>query len=881
MVLLQSSPSTRGPIALVALLTWALALVTCNAQEVQDRTTNSFEVEDEELAELLHEQREVKQELVFLARQSQLLKSRQTLLSDLARLHRLLLELEAVAESTADKATLERTEEKLEKTEQQLDATHSQLELNRRLGQSREFLEFALEEELGTGFANMAKAFHGNIQKAIELQEQVRVAIQEEKWNAANRLRRNARQLKSTWELQGEWLELQGVLFDAREEGDLEHAEEIEAELKNLERTLKRRQSGTIEKEQSTPKVQLNSSLLKPIPADQQSLAAFAYSDFESQVVAHLKENCFECHSSSSESGELNLELLIQERPIVKNRSKWINVLEQTKNRVMPPEDALEMQESSRSELVLALHKAIYEFDYSEINDPGYEPTRRLTHDEYDHTVRDLLGVEGRFARDFPSDLVGSSGFENSANTLFLQPVLMERYFGSAEAVAGQAFSPAHAGRRFGQAAFLRTFGSKRVDQLDEEDAIRAAQRFQAFAFRRPLSDEEKQKVRSRVIEAFSNGANSQQALQSQVLMTLVSPNFLLRGETTLNPSDAFRISDWELASRLSYFLWASMPDEELFTLARRGSLSTPSVLAAQVKRMLVDSRSKTLGSLFAAQWLGSRQVGTRIRLDPIDNPWCTESLMTAMRDETALFVHSLIRENKPIQHLVDSNYTYLNQELATLYGLKGIEGDEMRRVDISQKGRGGIFGHASLLAATSFPGRTSPVVRGKWILSDILGTPPPPPPPNVSQLSEKIEENDRLNFREKLELHRRSPNCYACHSQMDPLGFSLENYDWFGRYRGRRRGGRDVTGVLPNGTEFEGLGGLKRVILEERKDDLVRQISQKMLAYALGRQLEYFDEPAVREIIKQAEENELRFQSIIQAIVMSKPFQWKKARTQ
>jgi hypothetical protein len=253
---------------------------------------------------------------------------------------------------------------------------------------------------------------------------------------------------------------------------------------------------------------------------------------------------------------------------------------------------------------------------------------------------------------------------------------------------------------------------------------------------------------------------------------------------------------------------------------------------------------------------------------------------MAAMRAETAMFFSTLVRENQPIPRLIDADFTFLNEELAKLYGIRGVRGKAMRRVRVKTDRRGGIFGQGSLLAVTSFPYRTSPVVRGKWILADVLGTPPPPPPPNVSQLSEEIEENDRLTFRQKLELHRQAPNCYACHSQMDPLGFSLENYDWFGRWRSRHgRRKVDARGQLPNGTEFEGIVGLKKVILDQRLEDLARQVTSKMLSYALGRQLEYYDEPAIRKITAALKKNDYRLHVLLHEVVMSYPFQYKKNR--
>ncbi|MFP6765062.1 MAG: DUF1588 domain-containing protein, partial [Planctomycetaceae bacterium] len=227
--------------------------------------------------------------------------------------------------------------------------------------------------------------------------------------------------------------------------------------------------------------------------------------------------------------------------------------------------------------------------------------------------------------------------------------------------------------------------------------------------------------------------------------------------------------------------------------------------------------------------------------------------------------------------------YTFLNEELARFYGIRGVSGEQMRRVELpADNPRGGIFGHGSLLAVTSFPGRTSPVVRGRWILADLLGTPPPPPPPNVSELREEIAEARGLTRRQKLESHRRSPNCYACHSQMDPLGFALENFDWFGRWKQNDRGKPiDARGRLPDGKVFEGSAGLKVVLIETRLDDLATQLTRKMLSYALGRQLEYYDEATVQKIVEQLQNNDYRMQTLVREIVLSRPFRFKQHPSQ
>jgi len=242
------------------------------------------------------------------------------------------------------------------------------------------------------------------------------------------------------------------------------------------------------------------------------------------------------------------------------------------------------------------------------------------------------------------------------------------------------------------------------------------------------------------------------------------------------------------------------------------------------------------------------------------------------------LFIHSLVQENKPIHRLINANYTYLNEELAQHYLIKGIRGEHMRRVTLNDHRRGGIFGHGSVLAVTSFPGRTSPVVRGTYILDDILGTPPPPPPPDAGELEDEDEGGRKLTLKQKLEIHRGAPQCAGCHAKIDPLGLSLENYDWFGRYRDRHQGKPiDSEGQLPNGHQFSGLSGLREVIITQRLDDLTRQITRKMLSFGLGRQLEYYDELATQQILAAVKKDDYRFHTLINEIVNSYPFQWKR----
>lgn len=630
-------------------------------------------------------------------------------------------------------------------------------------------------------------------------------------------------------------------------------------------------------------------------------------------AAALLEQYCFRCHGSQTQTAGVDLDALIDQRPLVRNRESWTRVVDAVEVGKMPPAGAPQPAGAEREALVALLADSIQNFDYSTVDDPGYEPLRRLTHRELDNTLRDLIGASFPVTDRFPAELTGASGFDNSANTLFLESTLMERYIAAAERVV-ELMLPARpatgAERRSHDLVFIARPGP---GLTGEQAAERVLRRFLERAWRRPPSEDDVARALDRYREARQTDRGFEEAVKVALQAALISPNFLLRIET---PSDAARaesypISDWDLASRLSYFLWASMPDAELRDLAGRGELSDPDVLDAQVDRMLADPKADSLGTSFAAQWLGFQHVGTRIWLDPIDNPWCTASLMKAMRDESSLFFMSLIRDNQPIRRLIDADYTFVNEELArTLYGMEGITGDNMRRVPLDDPNRGGYLGHGSVLALTSNYKDTSPVKRGHYVLDVLLGTPPPPPPPGAGVLSEELGDLRQLSFREKLEMHSSNEACRACHQRIDPIGFSLENFDYFGRWRDsyhfRERVQTEqeadevrvvedtnvftekrfykntytpiqAAGSLPGGTAFDGPSGLKRTLLDERHDDLVRQTASKMLAYALGRQIEYYDEPALRKIIAALEADDYRFQTLVKAIVASYPFQYKK----
>ena len=363
----------------------------------------------------------------------------------------------------------------------------------------------------------------------------------------------------------------------------------------------------------------------------------------------------------------------------------------------------------------------------------------------------------------------------------------------------------------------------------------------------------------------------------------LVDPEFLFRVER--DPEDAapgapYRLGDLELASRLSFFLWSSIPDDELLDAAAEGRLGDPAELERQTRRLLADGRSRALVDNFASQWLRLRNLESQER-ESADYPEFDENLREAFRRETELFVESNIREDRSLLELLSANYTFVNERLARHYGIPGVYGDRFRRVALDpDHPRGGLLGHGGLLMVTSYPNRTSPVVRGKWLLETILGAPPPEPPPNVPGLPDRGEGGEPASVRERLERHRANPACAGCHAPMDPLGFALENFDAIGIWRDTSEAGQpiDASATMPSGVAFEGPAGLRRVLLN-RGEDFAATVIEKLLAYALGRGLEYTDRPAVRRILRDAAADDYRWSSIVQGIVESTPFQWRRAR--
>lgn len=398
-------------------------------------------------------------------------------------------------------------------------------------------------------------------------------------------------------------------------------------------------------------------------------------------------------------------------------------------------------------------------------------------------------------------------------------------------------------------------------------------------AWRRPVAKTEVAQLMRFVKMARAEGQNAEQGLAVAISALLVSPHFLFRIERDQNPADptaTHPVTELELASRLSYFLWNSMPDEELLSLAEKKQLRAPGVLDAQIKRMLADSRSGALASNFAGQWLETRNL-SQVKPDPKKFPEWRPELREAMERETALFFEAVLKENLSISTFLDAKFTFLNESLAKHYGIKGVEGPEFRRVNLESNQRGGILTHASVLTVSSYPTRTSPVIRGKYILQNIFGAPPPPPPPDVPLLDEeKIGSSGSL--RAQLEQHRQNAMCASCHNRMDSMGFALENYDATGKWRDTDNTFPiDASGTLPNGKSFQDPAQLRAVLASDLQE-FGHALTEKMLTYALGRGLERFDRKTVNELTKKLAASEWRFQTLIYEIAHSLPFQSRRA---
>lgn len=587
---------------------------------------------------------------------------------------------------------------------------------------------------------------------------------------------------------------------------------------------------------------------------------------FESDIRPVLEKHCFNCHGEKKAKADVNLSLFADGSSIQRDPDLWLKVMSQLRERIMPPKGKPQPSLDERDRVVQWIEHALDNLDASRLaRDPGRKVIHRLNRLEYNNTIHDLLGVDTSPADKFPADGGGGGGFDNNADTLFVPPILMEKYLAAADEILEQAN--------------LKKIFTFQPGLLRSESSA-ARKNFELFlprAFRRPATREDIDPLLALFDRSRQTGATYDDSLKLALKAVLVSPNFLFRIEMEQSAPEPYPLNDYELATRLSYFLWSSMPDEKLFKLAGEKRLRQPKIFEAQVRRMLQDAKAQSLAENFIGQWLGVRRLGTTVQPDPNRFPGYTPALRKAMQMEPSEFFLSLLREDASLLKLLDADYTFANEDLAIHYGIPGVVGSKMRRVSLNDANRGGVLAMAGVLTLTSYPLRTSPVLRGRWVLDEILGTPPPPPPPLVPSLPPDDKPKEGLTLRQQLEKHRTKAECAACHQRMDPLGFGLENFDAIGRWRTKIGDDPiDANGVLTTGEKFQGPAELKKILLT-KKETFIRNVTERMLAYALGRGLEFRDRPAVKQIMAALAQRDYQSSTLILEIAKSYPFQYKR----
>ncbi|WP_020476341.1 DUF1592 domain-containing protein [Zavarzinella formosa] len=596
--------------------------------------------------------------------------------------------------------------------------------------------------------------------------------------------------------------------------------------------------------------------------------SSFALADFAA-LQAVVADHCVKCHGPTASKGGVRLGPLESSSVVLKNRKLWRNAIAQIEKGEMPPEGEKPVPKETLAKAAAWVKSTLDAADKAdrERPDPGRPVIRRLNRGEYNRTIRDLTGVDLDVAGavGMPDETVGEA-FDNLAEALNIPASLMEKYFAAAEMVLDKLYLPPKKKNGKFEPDMLR---DKILAPKDPREAI---QRFGERVYRRPMTAKETDRYMALFQETKAGGATVEAAMRPVLKAMLVSPNFLLRIERE-KPAGAgavYRISDPELAVRLSYFLWSSMPDDELAKLAAAGELSKPAVLEAQVRRMLADPKAKALTEEFASQWLRLRKL-PEARPSTEFFPTFNGKLRQAMAGEATAFFDHLRTGDRSVLELIDADYVFVNADLAKHYDISGVTTQEFTKVALTDPNRGGLLGMGSILAMTSHTSRTSPTLRGKYILDVLLGTPPPPPPPDAGTIDEsKNKGKNPKNFREQLAQHASRAVCANCHAKIDPLGFGLENFDAIGRWRPASPD-VDSSGKLPSGEQFKGPAELKKILMS-RKGMFVENMTGKMLAYALGRELIPSDEPLIKSISADMEKNGYKFSRLVIDIAQSYP---------
>lgn len=598
---------------------------------------------------------------------------------------------------------------------------------------------------------------------------------------------------------------------------------------------------------------------------------------FKKDIKPLLEKHCNRCHGGEKTKGDVDLTLFTSDKKILENSSDLLVMKDVLLSEDMPPKPKKTgFTEDHRKVLVKWVEDYIEKIDLSDpvYLDPGPSPIRQLTTDEYNRTIKSLLNV--RFDINKEAGVKKESNvkaFSNLAATMQFSPLLMEKYFMAADKIIAHILD-----EKKGKNAREFLYGN--IKGETDSQASSFLKVILSRAYRRTVSIGEVRRLLPMYRFLRKEGKSFQEALTYSLKPILVSPQFLQRIERNRarrNSPQSYVVTDLELASRLSYFLWSTMPDDDLFKTAAAKKLMSAEEITSQVNRMLKDEKASALIDNFIGEWLEFEKVnhalpGTR------HFPQFNRDMKKTMISETEMFVREIIEKDLSVINLIDSDFTYLNDKLANLYNIPGVVGGDMRRVDLKpQHNRGGLLGMGSILAMTSHTDRTKPTARGKWVAEVILGTKIPEPPANVEALANDRRGASPTSFREKLNQHVADASCAVCHKKMDPLGFALDNFNAIGEWRDQERGKDvDTSGVLPDGTKVNGVAELKKVILS-RKDQFVRNMFKKMLSYAIGRRIEYYDEVTIRKALENIKEADYKFSALVMEVVKSRPFLYRK----
>lgn len=611
-------------------------------------------------------------------------------------------------------------------------------------------------------------------------------------------------------------------------------------------------------------------------------------------IMPIMRKHCNEsCHNASDQKGGLNLERYDFIHAIQRDGELFSNLIRLVEDGDMPPENRPRMPQAEQDTLLTYIKQ--YLKDALAIPNPGNIPPRRLSMREYAYSVQDLTGVSIEPADFFPKDASGGEGFDNFARVLYITPLLMERYMAATDYIVEEAYCNTEHWRKI-VPGYRRGFGAAwrlgwqkiwygRDLSLDgpTEAAKEQLTAFATRAYRRILLPEEQQKLLDFFLEVYLHLPAIPQrfdlSMQEVLKAVLLSPNFLIRQEHDRPTEDTYPVSSFEIASRLSFFLWSSIPDDTLMAAAYRDELLQPELLRQQVDRMLRSPKLKRLAESFASQWLEIDKLSDPAHsVDEEIFPEYSPDLGKWMQEEAVNFFYYALTGSNNLLDLIDGQYTFLNEPLAKHYGIAGVEGEALRKVSLDDPRRGGVLSMGGVLTATSLPHRTSPVLRGKWVLEKILGIPAKAPPPDVPDLEETQKTHDEMALRELLVIHRSNPACQGCHQEMDDLGFALENYDAIGRWRngyGMKLLDIDASGTLKSGEAFDGPVELK-AMLRNKQEEFARSLSKKMLGFALGRGIDFKDSKTITTLTNTLLDNDFNASLFLTEVVMSFPFRYK-----